>query len=142
MLEFYHHGKSHQIFSIERSGKVGQAVFYPGRKYFGKDEVPVQHPLWNYIDPCIFTIVDKIGNYNGYYLLQDSNGTSIQVPLSSCDTRVLFDAQDWLNWHEVRNSARDEEIKQLKHDVELLKGILTAQGFRVLTPAQAKQLGL
>lgn len=58
----------------------------------------------------------------------------------------LYDAQEWVNWNAMREkellSDNHKRIELLESHVNLLKEILTSQGVRIVTEADAKSLEL
>ena len=53
---------------------------------------------------------------------------------------------EWLTWNDLREkeklSRKQRKIEQLESQKELLKDILVKQGIRIVTKAQAEDLGL
>lgn len=74
------------------------------------------------------------------------NRIKIEYFYSSSGASVLYDAQEWLTWNDMREkekfSRKQRKIEQLEGHVELLKDILIKQGARIVTEAQAEDLGL
>ena len=62
------------------------------------------------------------------------------------DSCLLYDPQEWLTWNDLHEkeklSRKQRKIEQLESQKELLKDILIKQGIRIVTKAQAKDLGL
>lgn len=149
MLEFWQNGKKIEVNAIYGKGKVGQMVIYGQRCDWGTNPNPTIAPLSQYPCPSVFTIVEKKeGNLDGYYILSDSKGNRIKIEYfySSSGASVLYDAQEWLTWNDMREkekfSRKQRKIEQLEGHVELLKDILIKQGARIVTEAQAEDLGL
>ena len=149
MLEFWQDGKKIELNAIYDKGKVGQMVIYGQRCDWGKKTNPTIVPLSQYPCPSIFTIMEKKeGDVDGYYILSDFKGNTIKLNYfySSSGANVLYDAQEWLTWTDMREkekfSLKQRKIERLEGHVELLKDILIKQGARIVTEAQAKNLGL
>lgn len=149
MLEFWQNGKKIEINPINGDGRVGQMVIYGQRYDWGANPNPTIAPLSQYPYPSIFTIVEnKKGYLDGYYILSDMEGKRIKLEYfyASSGASVLYDAQQWLTWSGMREteklSRKQRKIEQLEGHVELLKDILIKQGVRIVTEAQAKDLGL
>jgi len=145
MLEFWQNGKKIEVNAIYGKGTVGQMVIFGQRVDWGVNPSPTHHPLSLYSCPSIFTIVEKNEEVLGYYILSDIKGNRIRVNLSN-DSKYLYDAQEWLNWNDMHEkeklSRKQRKIEQLEGHVELLKDILIKQGARIVTQAQAEDLGL
>ena len=150
MLEFWQNGKANQIFCIGTSGKVGQSVIYGDRVDWGVNPDPIKYPLSQYPSPSLFTILEKKEDEYGYgyYVLSDANGNRIKLQdiFKRASSSHLYDAQEWLTWNALHEkeklSRKQRKIEQLEGHVELLKDILIKQGTRIVTQAQAKDLGL
>lgn len=146
MLEFWQNGKKIEVNAIYSEGKVGQMVIFGQRVDWGENPDPIEKPLSQYSCPSIFTIVEKQEGENGYYILKDAKDNSIKVTFDSCDSWYLYDSQEWLTWNDLHEkeklSRKQRKIEQLESHKELLKDILTKQGIRIVTEAQAKDLGL
>lgn len=146
MLEFWQNGKKIEISAIYSKGKVGQMVIFGERVDWGVNPDPTKNPLSQYPCPSIFTIVEKQEGENGYYILKDAKGNSIKVTFDSCDSWWLYDSQEWLtcnDFHEKEKlSFKQRKIEQLEGHLELLKDIIIKQGIRIVTKAQAEDLGL
>ena len=146
MLEFWQNGKKIEISAIYNKGKVGQMVIFGERVDWGVNPDPTKKPLSQYTCPSIFTIVEKQEGENGYYILKDAKGKSIKVTFDSCDSWWLYDSQEWLTWNDLHEkeklSRKQRKIEQLESHKELLKDILVKQGIRIVTKAQAEDLGL
>ena len=150
MLEFWQNGKANQIFGIGTSGKVGQSVIYGDRVDWGVNPDPIKYPLSQYPSPSLFTILEKKEDEYGYgyYVLSDANGNRIKLQdiFKRASSNHLYDAQEWLTWNALHEkeklSRKQRKIEQLEGYVELLKDILIKQGTRIVTQAQAKDLGL
>ena len=145
MLEFWQNGKKIEINAIYSKGNIGQMVIFGQRVDWGVNPSPTQRPLSQYSCPSIFTIVEKNEEVLGYYILSDIKGNRIKVDLRN-DSAYLYDAQEWLTWNNLREnekfSRKQRKIEQLEGHVELLKDILIKQGVRIVTKAQAEELGL
>lgn len=145
MLEFWQNGKKIEINAIYSKGNIGQMVIFGQRVDWGVNPSPTQRPLSQYSCPSIFTIVEKNEEVLGYYILSDIKGNRIKVDLRN-DSAYLYDAQEWLTWNNLREnekfSRKQRKIEQLEGHVELLKDILIKQGVRIVTKAQAEDLGL
>ena len=146
MLEFWQNGKKIELQAIYLDGEVGQTVIYGQQVDYGRNPDPTEKPLSQYSCPSIFTIVEKIDGQSGYYILRDAKGNYIKVSNVSSDCWWLYDAQEWLTWsamHEKEKLSRKQrKIEQLEGHIELLKDILIKQGIRIVTEAQAKNLGI
>ena len=149
MLEFLKNGKKIEVDAIYGNGEVGQQVIYGQRYDWGANPNPKIAPLSQYPCPSIFTIVEKIEeSIGGYYILTDIKGNRIKLEyfFSSSGAGALYDAQEWLTWsymHEKEKiSCKQRKIEQLEAQVELLKDVLIKQGTRIVTEAQAQELGL
>ncbi len=146
MFEFWQNGKKIEVKAIDSKGKVGQMVIFGERVDWGVNPDPTKKPLSQYTCPSIFTIVEKQEGENGYYILKDAKGNSIKVTFDSCYSCLLYDSQEWLTWNDIREkekfSRKQRKIEQLEGNVELLKDILIKQGARIVTKAQAEDLGL
>lgn len=148
MLSFWRNGKEIEIKAIYGKGKVGQMVIYGERVDWGVNPDPMKYPLSQYSSPSIFTIVEKVEGKDGYYVLQDFKGKcfKLQDEYYGASESYLYDAQEWLEWNdryekEIR-TIKNKKITQLESHLELLTNILTKQGVRIVTKAQAKELGL
>lgn len=145
MLEFWQNGKKIEINAIYSKGNIGQMVIFGQQVDWGVNPSPTQRPLSQYSCPSIFTIVEKNEEVLGYYILRDIKGNRIKVDLRN-DSAYLYDAQEWLTWNNLREnekfSRKQRKIEQLEGHVELLKDILIKQGVRIVTKAQAEDLGL
>ncbi len=148
MLEFWQNGKKIEVNAIYGNGKVGQTVIFGQRVDWGLNPDPTKYPLSQYSCPSIFTIVEKQEGKNGYYVLSDANGNRIKLQdkFYGASEGYLYDAQEWLTWNALHKkeklSRKQRKIEQLEGHVELLKDILIKQGSRIVTEAQAKDLGL
>lgn len=148
MLEFWQNGKKIEVKAIYGNGKVGQTVIFGQRVDWGLNTDPTKYPLSQYPCPSIFTIVEKQEGKNGYYVLNDANGNRIKVQdkFYGASEDYLYDAQEWLTWNALhekeKHSRKQRKIEQLEGHVQLLKDILIKQGARIVTEAQAEDLGL
>ncbi len=148
MLEFWQNGKKIEVNAIYGKGKVGQTVIFGQRVNWGVTPDTTKYPLSKYPCPSIFTIVERKEGKDGYYILSDANGNRIKLQdeFHGTSESYLYDAQEWLTWnamHEMEKLSRKQrKIAQLEGIVELLKDILIKQGVRIVTEAQAKDLGL
>ncbi len=148
MLEFWQNGKKIEVSAIYGKGKVGQTVIFGQRVDWGVNPDTTNYPLSQYPCPSIFTIVEKKEGKDGYYVLSDANGNRIKLQdkLYGASESHLYDAQEWLTWHAMHEmeklSRKQRKIEQLEGHVEILKDILIKQGVRIVTEAQAKDLGL
>lgn len=148
MLSFWKNGKEIFCHAIYGKGEVGQMVIYGERVSWEKTLDATTPPLSQYACPSIFTIVEKLEGEDGYYILRDVAGNLIKLQDRYCESsgEYLYDAQAWLTWNAMKNKEIDirneEEIAQLKMQVELLKDILVKQGIRIVTSEQATKLGL
>ena len=148
MLEFWQNGKKIEINAIYDKGKVGQMVIFGERVDWGANPNPTIEPLSQYPYLSIFKIVEKNQDIDEYYILMDSNGNRIKMKYKyySSGSSYLYDAQEWLNWNNLREteklSRKQRKIEQLEGHVNLLKDILIKQGTRIVTEAQSKDLGL
>lgn len=148
MLEFLQNGKKIEVRAIYGKGTVGQMVIFGQRVDWGVNPDPTESPLSQYSCPSIFTIVEKVEGEEGYYILRDVNGNLIKLQDKwyGASERYLYDAQEWLEWNVMREkekfSRKERKIAQLEGHLELLKDILIKQGIRIVTKAQAEDLGL
>ena len=148
MLEFWQNGKKIEVNAIYGKGKVGQMVIYGQRCDWGANPNPTIAPLSQYPCPSIFTIVEKVEGKEGYYILRDVNGNLIKLQDKwyGASESYLYDAQEWLEWNDMHEkekfSRKERKIAQLEGHLELLKDILIKQGIRIVTKAQAEDLGL
>lgn len=148
MLEFWQNGKKIEVDAIYGKGRVGQTVIFGHQVDWGVKPDPTKYPLSQYSCPSIFTIVEKREGKDGYYVLSDANGNRIKLQDKVCGAgeSCLYDAQEWLTWIAMREteklSRKQRKIEQLEGHVALLKDILIKQGTRIVTEAQAKDLGL
>jgi len=94
----------------------------------------------------IFTISVREEGKDGYYILSDAKGNRIKILFDGTQHWYLYDAQEWLNFNDLREtekfSRKERKISQLEGHVDLLKDILVKQGIRVVTKEQAQKLGL
>lgn len=148
MLEFWQNGKKIEVKAIYDKGTVGQMVIFGQRVDWDVNPVPTKYPLSQYSCPSIFTIVEKVEGKDGYYILRDVNGNLIKLQDKwyGASESYLYDAQEWLEWNDMREkekfSRKERKISQLEGHLELLKDILIKQGIRIVTKAQAEDLGL
>lgn len=149
MLEFWQNGEKIEVKAIYGKGTVGQMVIFGQRVDWGVNPDPTKKPLSQYTCPSIFTIVEKVEGKDGYFILRDANGKLIKLQDeyygASCGA-YIYDAQEWLVWNEMHEkekfSRKERKIAQLEGHLELLKDILIKQGIRIVTKAQAEDLGL
>lgn len=146
MLEFSVNGKIISVSPIFTKGRVGQMVILGSRVDWGECPDPVAKPLSQYPYLSIFTIAVREEGEDGYYILIDANGNRIKVMFSGTDNWYIYDAQEWLNFNDLREtekfSRKERKISQLEGHVDILKDILIKQGIRIVTDEQAKKLGL
>ena len=148
MLEFLQNGKKIKVNAIYGEGKLGQMVIFGQRVDWGVNPDPMEYPLSKYSCPSIFIIVEKIEGKEGYYLLRDVNGKLIKVQdkFYGASVSYLYDAQEWLEWNDMHEKEKvyrkERKIEQVECHLELLKDILINQGIRIVTKAQAEELGL
>ncbi len=146
MLEFCVNGKTILLHPICDKGSVGQMVILGSRVDWGKNPDPVEKPLSKYPYLSLFTIVVKATNEDGYYILSDAKGERIRVSTKGTDHWYLYDAQEWLNFNNLRETEKfarkERKISQLEGHVDLLKDILIKQGIRIVTEDQATKLGI
>ena len=130
---------------ISDKGKVGQMVIFGVRVDWGVDSNPTEYPLSQYPYPSIFTIIKKVEDKDGYYILKDAKGNNIKLHYEH-GTSYLYDAQEWLTFNDVRTtdqfSFKDKEKEKLKDRLDLLKDILIKQGIHIVTKEQAEYLGI
>ncbi len=100
------------------------------------------HPLASYAQPAAFTVVSD--EREGPIILRDSEGR--EVTIKQTDAGYLYDAVEWGLFQYERQlemlRRKQRKIEMLDAHLSMLKGILTAQGIRVVTAEQAKALGL
>lgn len=144
-LAYWKDGKKIVCHGIYENGHEGQIVVSDNVS-FGEKPDPKKWPLAFYPRPTIFTILKKTPN--GYFLA-DQNGKEFLVPGEHCGEPsygYLYDANEWAQWarayHLEKIGRKDTKIEQLEAHLAMLKEILIKQGFRVITEAQAKELGL
>jgi hypothetical protein len=137
IMEFYKDGKVVELAGLFERGEVGQIVVLVDVNY------PGYSPFAEYPQPSFFVIDDK---KEGGYVLRDVQGNLIELPFDGVATWFFYLADEWARWTREREieelRKKDGYIKSLRHDIDLLKGILIAQGFRVIAESQAKQLGI
>lgn len=146
MLEFCVNGKTILLHPICNKGSVGQMVILGSRVDWGNNPDPVEKPLSKYPYLSLFTIVVKTIGEDGYYILSDAKGEQIKVPMKGYNHGYLYDAQEWLNFNNLRETEKfarkERKISQLEGHVALLKDILIKQGIRIVTEEQVAKLGL
>lgn len=129
--------KEYRLVPIGSASEVDQMVVLDKVGY-DKDSAD---PMASYPHPAFFRIIAKSDNG---YTLRDTSGRIISVDAGS--GYHLFDIDAWFTWQKIQKQAiedaADKRANRLKDRLELLKSILTAQGVKLITPDQAKQLGL
>ena len=130
---------------IGENGYEGQTVVFDNAGFGEKPDLK-KFPLAHYPQPTVFTILRK--TEKGYILVDKSNREFL-VPGEFCNRPTcsyLYDANEWAQWarayHLEKIGRKDTKIEQLEAHLAMLKDILIKQGFRIITEAQAKQLGL
>lgn len=147
MLEFFRDGRSVACKPIHNRGHVGQMVVLD-RVSFGNDSDPAKYPLSQYPQPYAFIIVEKVEGKSGYYVIKDSEGNRVKLQddFYGASIAYLYDMHEWLAWQKEftkeRMAQKDRIIEKLKDHLELLKGILVKQGYRLVSEEDARQLGL
>lgn len=149
MLRYWKNGKEVIIEAIYSKGRIGQIVILGEKVDWGKSTNSKANPLSQYPYLSVFTIV-SISTHpeDKHYLLKDSNGKTFILPIDSIhsDTCYLYDIDVWLSFNAIREdekmSRKQKKIETLESQVDLLKGILTNQGIRIVTKEQAKALGI
>lgn len=142
MLEYKKDGKRVKVTPISDKGYIGQIVVLDHVTY-DKD-----HELSKYSQPYAFTIVEKIPGESGYYVMKDQDGVEIIVKdtYKGASEIYMYDLHEWLIWNSQNTKSKlgkkDDKIKKLEDHLDLLKRILTDQGFRVISETQAKKLGI
>lgn len=150
-MKYFKDGKEVRIDCIGHRGVQGQLVVLDHVSY-GENPDLEECPLAVYPQPSFFTIVEvrKLSDkdHDVFYALQDSRGRVISLtPVSMpCTDPYLYDLATWAMFHHDREvemeRRKDGRIKLLESHLDLLKAILVAQGVRVITEAQAAQLGI
>lgn len=141
MLEYKKDGKRVEIKPICDKGYVGQTVILD-RVDYG------DHELSKYQQPYAFTIIKKVPGKSGYYVIKDQKDVEITVKdtYSGAYEQYMYDLHEWLIWNSQNTKSKlgkkDDKIKKLEDRLELLKEILTNQGFQVISETQAKKLGI
>jgi hypothetical protein len=144
MREFFKDGKKVELKAIFSKGYVGQVVILDNVSYPQNSN----DPLAAYPQPALFTIVEKVEEQEGCYVLQDTTGKKVHLldERHGLSTWWLCDAAEWLEWNGQHN---DEKLKRKERRIELLdahlsllRDILVKQGFRVITKEQAQELGI
>ena len=141
MLEYKKDGERVEIKPICDEGYVGQIVILD-RVDYG------DHELSKYQQPYPFTIIKKVPGKSGYYVIKDQKGVEITVKdtHSGAYEQYMYDLHEWLIWNSQNTKSKlgkkDNKIKKLEDHLDLLKRILTDQGFRVISETQAKKLGI
>jgi hypothetical protein len=100
-------------------------------------------PLARYEQPAVFTAV-AVDVDNKTVELRDANERLITTKISNL--AYLYDLEEWAMFQyrclgELLR-RKDRKIEQLTGHLDLLKAILTNQGFRVVTAEQAAAIGL
>lgn len=142
-LEYWKDGKRVKIHPIYDVGRVRQMVILD-QVSFEENPDSEKYPLAHYPQPYLFTII-IVGKT--YYYMVDAEGEKVACDKNSINgSGSLYDAMEWLAWqrshHEDKLRRKERKIEQLEGHVALLRDILIKQGFRVLTPEQAKELEL
>lgn len=131
--------------SVWKNGVVGQKVVvdYVG---WGQTSETGGEPITGYPLKTRFTIIEVIqkNEHANNYRLRDEEGDEFVI--DSRHTGYLYDIEDWYEFHLAK---KDDELKRKKRrlrlvesHLDLLKGILTAQGIRIVTAEQAEALGI
>lgn len=142
MLEYKKDGKRIEVIPICDKGYIGQTVVLDHVTY-DKD-----HKLSKYPQPYAFTIMRKVLGKSGYYVVKDQKDVEITVKdtYRGASELYMYDLHEWLIWNSENTKSKlgkkDDKIKKLEDRLELLKEILTNQGFRVISETQAKELGI
>jgi len=142
LLEYKKDGELIKVIPISDKGYIGQMVVLDHVTY-DKD-----HELSKYPQPYAFTIVRKVLGKSGYYVVKDQEDVEIIVKDIYKGARELYmyDLHEWLIWNSQNTKSKlgkkDDKIKKLEDHLDLLKRILTDQGFRVISETQAKKLGI
>jgi hypothetical protein len=134
-MEFYKQGKKVEVKPIFNNGRVGQIIVLTNVS------LDPEFTLSRYAQPSFFVIreIKEDG-----YLITDDEGISRN--LSFRTAWFIYPAKEWTSWNMEREQEelrkKEGHIKTLTGKLELLKGILIAQGMRYVTKEQAKQFDL
>lgn len=149
MLEHFINGKRQVCRPIGDKGRVGRVVILdPDRVAFGNKPDLKKYPLALCVQPCTFTIVEKVKGENGYYVVTNAKGRRLTLKHEhfGANESFLYDANEWLAWQREHFKDRlakgEREIEKLKAQVDLLTGILTSQGIRIVAKEVAEKLGI
>lgn len=137
--------------AIFNKGKKGDVVVLDG---IVLDKIE-DNPLYGYDQPAFFTITGTKWDSDTsredkdmLYVLRDMSGKEFSVNGSGyCGCGWwLVKLDDWAKskigkYEEILEYEREQKEK-LKHQIEILKDILTNQGIRIVKENQAKELGL
>ena len=144
-LIYWKDGKKIECKAIYENGHEGRAVVLHNVS-FGKNPDREMDPLAGYNQPAIFTILKRTDKG---YILVDQDCHEFLVPGEHCGNpscSYLYDATEWAEWamahHSEKMDRKDKKIEHIESQIAMLKDILIKQGFRVISEAQAKQLGL
>ncbi|MCX6746319.1 MAG: hypothetical protein NTX00_04900 [Candidatus Parcubacteria bacterium] len=144
-LAYWKDGKKIECRGIYETGREGQVVVFHNAGFGEKPDLE-KFPLAYHPQPTIFTILKR--KKEGYILI-DKSFREIFVPGEHCGNPscgYLYDANEWAQWamahHSEKMGRKDKKVESLEGQLAMLKDILTKQGIRIVTEAQAKQLGL
>ncbi len=146
MLSYMKDGKRIECPSLYAEAKPGQMVVLTAVSW-GENPNTKMWPLAAYPQPSLFVVVGVAPNDERHigvamFLLRDMNGKEFATPLGI----GIHDASDWLTWnagkHREDLRQKNARIQHLEAQVALLRGILVDQGVKLITPEQAKTLGL
>lgn len=104
------------------------------------------HPLSRYEQPAAFTVIGRPppGATTGDLKLLDTDGREVIARIG--DAGYMYDSIEWglFQFHRQQEVERRKQAKidQLDAHLNMLKSILIAQGFRIVTAEQAETLGL
>jgi len=144
--------------------KSGEWIVYGGHIHYDdeRSEIETCLDLTHYRYPQCFIFVSRLNasleevKEKTFRLSDEKAGKSVlkdmlgkKITIDSVDVlRYFYNANSYLSWTMkrnknslLRNSQLELEVKELRGQVELLKGILVEQGSRRITPEQAKILG-
>jgi hypothetical protein len=129
--------------SVYGDGRPGQVVVLMNVCF---EKIPdlEKWPFGAYPQPSFFTILEKLGveKYSLWYLVRDVYDKEFK-----CEFSIgIYDAQVWGQWNAAKQKEdsrqKNARIQHIEAQVALLRGILVDQGIKVITPEQAKTLGI
>jgi len=136
--------------AIFDKGKVNDIVVLDNVT-FGKENIFAKYKkLAKYEQPAFFTIVAAVQLSTEdekfmSYTLRDSQGIEFDVRQPDSGW-LLVEVNNWAKNKEecYKDSIYNEQVKinKLSHQNEILKEILIKQGIRIVSQAQAKDLGI